>query len=88
VTISGSGMSFSSQSGFSLGDLLEIKIMMNLYKPAAFYLYGEVIRAQRQTSGYFIAVSFRMIDDGIRDRIIRFVFETERELLRERSKIE
>jgi hypothetical protein len=88
VTISGSGMSFSSQSGFSLGDLLEIKMMLNLYKPAAFYIYGEVVQVQRQTSGNFIAVSFRMIDDGIRDRIIRFVFETERELLRERSKIE
>jgi hypothetical protein len=88
VTISGSGMNFSSQSGFSLGDLLEIKMMLNLYRPAAFYIYGEVVKAQRQTSGYFIAVSFRMTDDSIRDRIIRFVFETERELLRERSKIE
>jgi hypothetical protein len=88
VTISGNGMNFSSRLGFSLGDLLEIKMMLNLYKPTAFYIYGEVVKIQRQTSGYFIAVSFRMIDDGIRDRIIRFVFETERELLRERSKIE
>lgn len=88
VTLSGSGMSFSSQKVFSLGDLLEIKMMLNLYKPTAFYIYGEVVKAQRQTSGYFIAVSFQMTDDGIRDRIIRFVFETERELLRERNKIE
>jgi hypothetical protein len=88
VTLSGSGMSFSSQSGFSLGDLLQIKMMLNLYKPTAFYVYGEVVKTQRQTSGYFIAVSFRRTDDGIQDRIIRFVFETQRELLRERNKIE
>lgn len=85
VTLSGSGMSFSSQQCFSPGDLLEMKMMLNLYKPTAFYVYGEVVKAQRQTSGYFIAVSFRLTDDGIQDRIIRFVFETQRELLRERS---
>ena len=88
VILSGSGMSFSSQSGFFLGDLLEIKMMLNLYKPTAFYVYGEVVKTQRQTSGYFIAVSFRRTDDGIQDRIIRFVFETQRELLRERNKTE
>jgi hypothetical protein len=88
VTLSGSGMSFSSQSCFSLGDLLEIKMLMTLHKPAALYLYGEVVKVQRQTSGYFVAVCFQMIDDGIQDRIIQFAFETEREMLRERRKTE
>jgi len=85
VTISGNGMSFSSRQGFSLGDILEIKIMLNLYRPTAFYIYGEVVKTRRQTSGHFIAVCFRKTDDGIRDRIIRFVFETQREMLRERN---
>lgn len=88
VTISGSGMCFSSRQGFSLGDLLEIKMMLTLHKPAALYLYGEVVKVQRQTSGYFVAVCFQMIDDGIQDRIIQFAFETEREMLRERRKTE
>jgi len=84
ITISGNGMSFSSGQRFSPGDLLEMKIMLTLHKPVALFLYGEVIKLQKQTSGYFIAVSFQMIDDGIRDRIIQFAFETEREMLRER----
>jgi hypothetical protein len=88
VTISGNGLSFSSPSGFAPGDLLEIKMMLNLYKPAAFYIYGEVIKARRQESGYLISVSFRMTDEAIRDHIIRFVFEAERELLRERCGME
>jgi hypothetical protein len=88
VTLSGSGMSFSSQQGFSPGDPLEIKMMLTLHKPAALYLYGEVVKVQRQTSGYFIAVCFKQIDDSIRDRIIQFAFETEREMLRERREIE
>lgn len=88
VTISGNGLSFSSPSGFAPGDLLEIKMMLNSYKPAAFYIYGEVVKAERQAGGYLIAVSFRMTDEGIRDHIIRFVFETEREMLREHSPME
>jgi hypothetical protein len=88
VTISGSGMNFSSQQCFFLGDLLEVKIMLTLYKPIAFYLYGEVVKVQKQINGYLIALSFQMTDDVIRDQIIRFVFEMERELLRERRKTE
>lgn len=88
VTLSGSGMSFSSQQGFSPGDLLEIKMMLTLHKPAALYLYGEVVKVQRQTSGHFIAVCFKQIDDDIRDRIVQFAFEKERELLRECRRIE
>ncbi len=88
ITLSGSGMSFSSQQDFSPGDLLEIKMMLTLHKPAALYLYGEVLKVQKQTSGYFIAACFQKIDDGIRDRIIQFAFETEREMLRERREIE
>jgi hypothetical protein len=84
VTISGSGMSFSSQQIYNLGDLLEIRIMLTWNRPAAFYLYGKVVKTRRQTSGYFISVSFQMIDEAIRERIIRFVFEVEREMLRER----
>jgi len=88
VSISGNGMTFSSLQGFSPGDLLEIKMILTLHKPAALYLYGEVVKVQRQTSGYLIAVSFQMIDDGIQDRLIQFAFETEREMLRERRKTE
>lgn len=84
VTLSGSGMSFSSHQLFSPGDLLEIKTLLTLQKPAALYLYGEVLKVQKQTSGYFTALCFRHMDEGIRDRIIRFAFETEREMLRER----
>ena len=88
VTISGSGMMFSSSQAYAMGDLLEVKMMLTLDRPIALYLYGEVIKVQKQTSGYFIAISFQKIDEAIRDRIIQFVFETERELLRERCGME
>jgi hypothetical protein len=84
ISLSGSGMKFSSQSPFSHGDLLEFKMILTLYQPIAFYLYGEVIRVEKQTSGYFINIQFTAINDMIRDKIIKFVFEMEREMLREK----
>jgi c-di-GMP-binding flagellar brake protein YcgR len=38
-----------------------------------------------QSSGYFINVRFTAIDHTIRDKIVRFVFETEREMIRQRK---
>ena len=88
VSMSGSGMKFSAQRHFSLGDLLEFKMMLTMHQPAALYVYGEVIRVESQTKCFFITVCFSMIEDTIRDKIIRFVFETEREMLRERRNTE
>jgi c-di-GMP-binding flagellar brake protein YcgR len=83
VSLSASGMQFSSQQHFSLGDLLELKMMLTLYQPEAIYVYGKVVRVGKQSSGYFINVSFTEIADAIRDKIIHFIFETERKMLRE-----
>jgi len=83
VSLSGSGMQFSSQQFFSLGDILEFKMILTLYQPAAIYIYGEVVRVGRQNSGYFVNVRFTEIADTIRDKIIRFIFETERKILRD-----
>jgi hypothetical protein len=84
VSLSGNGMTFSSQTSFSPGDVLEFKMILSCYQPAALYVYGEVIRVERQTSGYFITTRFTAIDDMIHNEIIHFIFEKEREMLRER----
>ena len=85
VSISGNGMKFSSQQAFSCGDVIEFKIILNLFQPVAIYVYGEVIRVERQTDGYCINTRFTAISDMIRDKFIRFVFEMERDMLRERK---
>lgn len=82
VSLSGTGMKFSSQQSYSLGDILECKMILNLHKSAAIYTYGEVVRVGSQNNGYFINVLFTAIDHTIRDMIVRFVFETERETIR------
>jgi hypothetical protein len=86
VSLSGNGMQFSSQQCYSLGDILECKMILTLHQSAAIYAYGEVVRAGSQGTGYFINVRFTAIDHAIQDRIVQFVFETEREMIRQRKK--
>ena len=85
VSLSGTGMKFSSQQCYSLGDILECKMILTLHRSAAIYTYGEVVRVGSQSNGYFINIRFTAIDHTIRDKIVRFVFETEREMIRQRN---
>jgi len=84
INISGSGMTFSSEKPFSEGDVLEIKMVFSKFRPVALYVYGEVVKVERQADEYNTAVRFILLDDLIRDEIIGFVFEREREILREK----
>lgn len=86
VNISGGGMSLNTGESFSPGDVLEIKVMLGQQGPIAFFLYGEVIEVAKPHSEYDTSVQFINIDDFVRDEIIRFVFETEREILREKRR--
>ena len=62
VSLSGNGMQFSSQQCYSLGDILEFKMILTLQQSAAIYIYGEVVRVGSQSNGYFINVRFTAID--------------------------
>ena len=88
VSLSGNGMKFSSQRHFSLGDVIEFKMILTMHQSVALCVYGTVIRVESQTSGFIITVCLIMIENVIRDQIIQFVFAMEREMLRERRKIE
>jgi hypothetical protein len=82
VNISGGGMSLNTAKSFSPGDLLEIKVMLSLQKPMALFLYGEVLEITKPHPEYDTSVQFINMDNFVQDEIIRFVFETEREILR------
>lgn len=88
VHISANGINFSTHELFQPGDILELKVVLSSGQSAGLYLYlyGEVIKNEKQTSGYVTALTFIKIEDKIRDEIVRFVFEKEREILREKRK--
>ncbi|HQL00200.1 MAG TPA: hypothetical protein PK090_05485 [Smithellaceae bacterium] len=86
VNIGGGGLSFLAGRSYEPGDILELKVMLPMQKPIALFLYGEVIELPIPHPGYDTSVRFIAIDDFVRDEIIRFVFETEREILREKRR--
>lgn len=86
VNISGGGISFETEKPFSPGDIIELKLILTMQYPLSLFLYGEVVETSNPNPEYDTSVQFIAIDDFIRDEIIRFVFEKEREILREKRK--
>lgn len=84
--LSGGGASFTSAEEYHLGDLLELKITFDSPLSGTLNLYGEVVQKEKREGGYFSAVNFVSLEEGIRDEIIKFVFEKEREILRMKRK--
>jgi len=84
--ISGEGLSFVSLDKIPIGDLLEVKMPYPASMPPFLCLHGEVVQSQERPDGYLTAIRFISIDDSVRDKIIRLVFEKEREILREKRK--
>lgn len=86
VNISGGGMSFNTGIQLQPGDILELKVMLTMQSPLELFLYGEVVEAGKHNPEYDTSVQFIALDDFIRNEIIRFVFEREREILREKRR--
>ena len=84
VNISGGGLRFLSQNKYTMGDTVEIRMMLSLLHPVALYVYATVLSVSERHAerDYDISVEFMTMDNAIQDEIIRFVFEREREILR------
>jgi hypothetical protein len=86
VMIGGGGFSFISPERFSLADTLEIKMLLPSATPQLLFVYCEVVQSEERCDGYFTALRFILMEDNIRDNILRFVFEKEREILRSKRR--
>jgi hypothetical protein len=84
INISGAGLRLTTAEKFSFGDILEFKTFLSPRKHRAFRLYGKIIGIEERPEGYQTALSFIQMDDLVRDEIVKFVFEREREILREK----
>ncbi|MDQ5985490.1 MAG: hypothetical protein CSYNP_01200 [Syntrophus sp. SKADARSKE-3] len=84
INISGNGLSFFSMESLSKGTFIEAKVVLTIINASALILYGEVVKVESLGNGFNIGVRFINIDDMLRNEIIRFVFEREREMIREK----
>ena len=84
VNLSEKGIRFSSKIPFKLGDLVEIKTVIDIYQPLGFYLYGEVVRCEKKGENlYEIGVKFINLPNDIKEKLSYFILYKERELIRE-----
>ncbi len=84
VTIGAGGMDFLFETDIAIGSILEIKVILSSLTPVALQLYGEVLSSGPKNDQFRIALKFLGMDEHIRNEIVRFVFEKEREILREK----
>jgi hypothetical protein len=87
INIGGGGLRFLSGDKYTVGDTLEIRMILSLIHSTALYVYATVfsISDRNRDGAYETAVQFIKMDDVIQDEIIRFVFEREREILRSKK---
>ncbi len=84
VNISEKGIRFPFNEPLNPGEYVEIKIVLDVYQPLGFYLYGEVVRCEKKDNKYEVAVKFINIPKDIQEKISFFVLLKERELIREK----
>jgi hypothetical protein len=84
INLSEKGLRFPSETPFELGDIVEIKTVIDIYQPLGFYLYGEVLRCEKKEEGiYEVAVKFVNLPKDIKEKLSYFILQKERELIRE-----
>ena len=83
VNISGGGLSFDSYEEYKISDRLEIKMILSVTVPSMLCVYGDVVDVRKSEGAFQIAVKFVAIDDNVRDKIVQFVFKTQRDQMRQ-----
>ncbi len=87
VNISAAGISFLSEEKFEKEDLLEIKMLLPSCPPVGILTYGTVVRTTDMGNGqYKVAVSFKDIEDEVRDEIIQYTLNRQRDIIRTQRK--
>lgn len=88
VNLSASGMRFTINERVMPGDKLEIKMLLPTGYPVGIVTYGDVVRTNDIGNGqYEVSVHFSDMDEEVREEIIRYAINRQRELIRkERQK--
>jgi hypothetical protein len=86
VNISGGGMCFATTERFEPGGLLELQMKLHTNQPVALYIFGEIVHCEELDGCFQTAVRFVHADEEVINAIVKFVFEIQREILREKRR--
>ena len=82
VSLSASGVSFGTSDELSMGDLVEVKMLLPMHPPVMVILYGNVNRATMEGNGeYKIGVQFTEMENETRDVLSYYTIKRQREII-------
>jgi len=84
VNISEKGISLKCSEKLSPGDFIEIKILLDIFGPVGFYLYGKVVWAREEEEGTRVGAEFVKMPADIRDKLGFYILNKQREIIREK----
>jgi hypothetical protein len=84
VNLSEKGICLKCPEKLNPGDFVEIKIVLDLFGPLGFYLYGRVVWAKDAPEGTLIGVEFVKLPVDIKEKLGLYILNKERELIREK----
>jgi hypothetical protein len=82
VNISAGGIKFQPDIKLQVGDIVELKTRFLFDKPIVVSIIGKV----SEVTADFVYITFISLTDEMRDLIIRFVFQKEREIIQSQRK--
>jgi hypothetical protein len=83
VNLSASGIRFVMNEPVSLGDAVEMKLLLPTLPPVGILTHGEIVRVRDLGNHEFeVGVHFADMDDDVRDEIIQYALKRQRDLIR------
>jgi hypothetical protein len=90
VNISGGGMMMITEDNYRVGDITEIKMVLQAYPAKILYLYGEVIRideAPQLPGRHTVGIRFLGMTEEVRNEILKFEFKKHGDKLLKRKSV-
>jgi hypothetical protein len=86
VNISAGGLSTFAVGDFHTDEIVEIRLILPTAPYVVFYIYGSVVGIEEIEGRQLISAEFTLIDEDIREQIVKYVFERQREILRQKRR--
>jgi len=83
IELSGAGLKFKSKVKLEAGMFIEMVIALSSLPPKLIGVVGEVIRIEQSNEKKIYVLKYSSIRESDREQIVQFVFQEQREALRE-----
>jgi c-di-GMP-binding flagellar brake protein YcgR len=88
VSLSSSGVKFTTGEMFGLDDLMEVKLLLPLNPPVWIAVYGKVVRVEIiGNEQYDVALRFSDLDDEVCEAINQYTLKRQREIIRKQKEL-